>query len=49
MEIVKELNQKILKFLWKVTRLSTIDEYEKGGLKKIDLESMIKSLRLAWL
>ena len=43
----------IFKFLWngtdKVTRLSTINEYENGGLKMIDLESMIKSLRLAWL
>ena len=33
----------------KVTRLSTINECENGGLKMIDLESMIKSLRLAWL
>ena len=52
-EIVKELNQIIFKFLWKgtdkVTRLSTINEFENGGLKMIDLESMIKSLRLAWL
>ena len=52
-EIVKELNQMIFKFLWKgtdkVTRLSTINEFENGGLKMIDLESMIKSLRLAWL
>ena len=52
-EIVKEFNQMIFKFLWngtdKVTRLSTINEYENGGLKMIDLESMIKSLRLAWL
>ena len=52
-EIVKELNQMIFNFLWKgtdkVTRLSTINEYENGGLKMIDLESMIKSLRLAWL
>ena len=52
-EIVKELNQIIFKFLWKgtdkMTRLSTINEYENGGLKMIDLESMIKSLRLAWL
>ena len=43
----------IFKFLWKgtdkVTRLSTINEFENGGLKMIDLESMIKSLRLAWL
>ena len=52
-EIIKELNQMIFKFLWKgtdkVTRLSTINKYENGGLKMIDLESMIKSLRLAWL
>jgi len=52
-EIVQELNRILCKFLWKrtdkVTRLSTINEYENGGLKMIDLESMIKSLRLAWL
>ena len=33
----------------KVTRLSTINEYDRGGLKMIDLDCMIKSLRLAWL
>ena len=33
----------------KVTRVSVINEYEEGGLKMIDLDSMIKSLRLAWL
>ena len=52
-EIVKELNRMIFKFWWKgtnkVTRLSTINEYENGGLKMIDLESMIKSLRLTWM
>ena len=52
-EIIKVLNQLLYKFLWKgvdkVTRLSTINEYEKGSLKMVDLESMIKSLRLAWL
>jgi len=52
-EIVQELNRISCKFLWKgtdkVTRLSTINEYENGGLELIDLESMIKSLRLAWL
>ena len=50
---VIELNRLLYKFLWngtdKVTRLSTINEFEKGGLKMIDLECMIKSLRLAWL
>ena len=33
----------------KVTCLSTINDYHKGGLKMIDLETMCKSLRLAWL
>ena len=33
----------------KVTRLSTINDYGEGGLKMIDLESMVKALRLAWL
>ena len=32
----------------KTTRLSVINEYGKGGLKMIDFETMIKSLRLAW-
>ena len=44
-ETIKVLNQLRYKFLWKgidkVTRLSTINESEKGGLKMADLESMI--------
>ena len=52
-EIIQELHSILFKFLWKgtdkVTRLSTINEYENGGLTMIDLESMIKSLLLAWL
>jgi len=52
-EIVQELNRMLFKFLWKgtdkVTKLSTINEYENGGLKTIDLKSIVKSLRLAWL
>ena len=52
-EIVNKLNQLLFKFLWngtdKVTCVSVINNYEKGGLKMIDLESMVKSLRLAWL
>ena len=52
-EIVQELNRILFKFLWKgtdkVTRLSNINDYKNGGLKMIDLESMVKSLRLAWL
>ena len=33
----------------KRTRLSVINEYEKCGLKMIDLETMITYLRLTWL
>ena len=50
-ELVKQLNQLLFKFLWngtdKVTRVSVINEYEEGGLKMINLDCMIKSLRLA--
>ena len=51
--IIKEVNKLIFNFLWKgkdkVTRLSTINIYEEGGLKMMDLDSMIKALRLSWL
>ena len=46
---MNKLNQLLFKFLWKgtdkVTRVSVIND----GLKMIDVESMVKSLRLAWL
>ena len=52
-EIVNKLNQLLFKFLCKgtdkVTCVSAINDYERGGLKMIDLESMVKYLRLAWL
>ena len=52
-EFVKELNQILFHFLWKgpdkVTRVSVINEYDKGGLKMTDVDSMVMSLRLAWL
>ena len=51
--VIKELNQLLYKFLWKgkdkVTRASVINDYEEGGIKMIDIESLIKSLRLSWL
>ena len=41
-EIISELNRLLYKFLWngtdRVTRLSTINDYDKGGLKMIDLD-----------
>ena len=52
-EFVKELNQILLHFLRKgpdkVTRFSVINEYDKDELKMTDADSMVMSLRLAWL
>ena len=53
-EFIKQLNQLLLfKFLWKgvdkVTRLSAINEYENGGLRMIDFETMVSCLRITWL
>ena len=52
-ELLKQLNQLLFKFSWKgtdkVRRVSVINEYEKGSLKMIDLEIMVRSLRLVWL
>ena len=43
----------IVKFLWKgvdkVTRSSAINDYQRSGLKMVDLETMVQSLRLCWL
>ena len=51
--VIQELNRLILKFILKgvdkVTRLSAINDYEKSGLKIIDSETKVKSIRLAWL
>ena len=33
----------------KVTRVLVINEYDKGGLKMTDVDSVVMSLRLAWL
>jgi len=50
-EVIKQLNQLLFKFLWKgvdkVTRLSATNEYENGGLKMIDFETMVKATCLA--
>ena len=51
--IIKQVTHIIYTFLWKgkdkVTRLSAINNFEGGGIKMIDIDSMIKALRLAWL
>ena len=51
--IIDELTHLVYNFLWKgkdkVTRASAINNFEGGGIKMVDIESMIKSLRLSWL
>ena len=51
--IIKQANHINFSFLWKredkTTRLSAIKTLEEGGIKMIDIESMKKALRLAWL
>ena len=53
LKIIKQVNHIILTFLWnrkdKVTRLSAVNTLEESGIKMIDIESMIKASRLAWL
>ena len=51
---INDLNHLLYKFLWKgkdkVTRASTINNYEdSGGIKMVDIATLIKSLRLSWL
>jgi len=33
----------------RVIRSAVINDYENGGLKVLDFETLVKSLRLAWL
>ena len=51
--MLKQLNQLLFKFAWKgidnVRRVSVINKYGEDGFKMIDLDTMVKSLRLAWL
>ena len=47
-EVLKQLNQLLFKFLWKgidkERRVSVINEYGEGGLKMIDLDTMVKMM-----
>ena len=52
-EVIKDLNKIVYKFLWKgqdrVARTVMINTYENGDVKVLDFETLVKSLRLAWL
>lgn len=52
-DIARQLNRLLFRFLWngtdKITRVAAINKYEQGGLRMIDLDSMVVSLRLSWM
>ena len=52
-DFIKQLNTIIYNFLWngldKIARAATINDIKFGWLRLIDLETSMKSLRLAWL
>ena len=53
-EIVPMVRDKLFRFLWKhkkdkIKRISMYQDLSKGGLRMIDIELTIKSVRLAWI
>ena len=53
-EIIKKLNNILFRFVWnngpdKVKRSSLVQDYKHGGLKMIDMQSFIASLKCSWL
>ena len=53
-EDVKALNSIIFKFIWsdapdKIKRKKLVQNYDRGGLRMIDLVSFIKSMKIAWV
>ena len=51
--IIKEISQIVFKFLWKgpdkVKRSVITGQYKFGGLKMLNIENMVKSLKLSWI
>ncbi|KAK2570047.1 LINE-1 retrotransposable element ORF2 protein [Acropora cervicornis] len=52
--IASTLKSKLFGFLWKnkkdkIKRVGLYQNYERGGLRMTDVDSMIKALRLAWI
>ena len=53
-EITSIIKSKLFKFLWKnkkdkIKREGLYQDRDKGGIRMIDVETMIKALRLAWI
>ena len=53
-DIVTNVKSRLFRFLWKnkrdkIKREGLYQDYDKGGLRMTDIETMIKALRLAWI
>ena len=53
-EILQKINSLLYEFLWdskseKIKRTEMINEYDKGGLKMIDIQSLNTSLKIKWV
>ena len=53
-DFLKELNNVIFKFIWndkpdKIKRTSLISNYDEGGLKAPNLDTIVKTQRLMWI
>ena len=51
-EVIKDINRIVFKFLWRgqerVLKTAMINSYENGGLRVLDFETSVKSVRLSW-
>lgn len=53
-ELIKTLNKLLFNFLWhsgpdRISRKNIIKDFEKGGIRMIQVESFIKALKITWL
>ena len=53
-QLVQAINSSIFKFIWKnqrdkIKRKIMVQDYNKGGLRAASIETMAKSLKLAWI
>ena len=53
-DIISNVKGRLFRFMWKnkrdkIRREGLYQDYEKGGLRMTDTETMIKALRLAWI
>ena len=53
-EVITTLNKDIFEFFWnakcdKIKRAVVIQEYRKGGLKMLDINKFIMSLKCSWI